>query len=110
MNLDLDPFSIAILLIVGGGFLYAFFYIWRVKRNGIEAEGYISRIVEHESIDSDGMTSVTYDVFVVYTTQEGRQVEGELSNPKNRLSVGDRIQLKYLPGKEKNPVLTKTLQ
>ena len=101
-----DIFSIVILAIVGGGFLYAFFWILRVKRNGIEAEGYISRIEEDDHIDGDGMSSVDYTYFVQYRTQEGRQVEAPLANPKSRLTVGTRVKIKYIPGRENFPVLT----
>lgn len=59
--MKIDLFSITVLAIVGGGFLYAFFWILKVKRNGIEAEAYVSRIEEHETIDSDGMPMRTED-------------------------------------------------
>ena len=81
-----------------------FFWILKVKRNGIEAEAYVSRIEEHETIDSDGMPMRTDDVYVVYRTQEGRQVEASLSNQGRRIDVGDRILIKYLPGREEYAV------
>ena len=36
--MQFDLFSTVIITILAGGFLYAFFWIWRVKKNGIEAD------------------------------------------------------------------------
>ena len=105
--MEFDLFSGAVIAIVAGGLLTGLFNIARVKRNGIEAEAYVTRLEEHESTDSDGDMSVYYDVYVLYTTKEGRRVEAALSNPKNRLTPGDRVTIKYLPGKEEQPVFIK---
>ena len=107
--MEFDWFSWSIIALIAGSFIYAMIYIARVKRYGTEAEAYVSRLEEHESIDADGACSTYYDVYVIYRTQEGRQVEGTLSNPKNRLKEGDRLLIRYLPGKENIPVLTRIL-
>ena len=102
--MEFDLFSGAVIAMIAGGLLVGLFNIARVKRNGIEAEAYVTRLEERESTDSDGGTSVYYDVYVLYTTKEGRRVEAALSNPKNSLRAGDRVTVKYLPEKEDMPV------
>lgn len=105
--MEIDLFSGTVIAIISGGLLWGLYNIYRVKRNGIEAEAYVTRLEEHESTDSDGDTSVYYDVYVLFTTREGRQVEAALINPKNRLNAGDRVTVRYLPGKEEQPVFMK---
>ena len=105
MNFDTltDYLGIAIAVFVAFAFLYAFYYQWKVKRDGLEATAVITWIEEKESSDEDGV-SYYYDYHVAYTTQEGKDVEGVLSHGKSHLKEGDIIRIKYLPGKESVPV------
>ncbi|MBQ9823033.1 MAG: hypothetical protein IJM63_00930 [Solobacterium sp.] len=105
MNFDTltDYLGIAIAVFVACAFLYAFYYQWKVKRDGLEATAVITWIEEKESSDEDGV-SYYYDYHVAYTTQEGKDVEGILSHGKSHLKEGDIIRIKYLPGKESVPV------
>ena len=96
----MDPIAIIIIVIVASAFLFAIVRMLRVKIKGVEAEGYISRIEETDSTDSDGDPTTTYDYYVVYKTEEGRQTEATVGNPIGRYQVGDRVRVKYMPGEE----------
>ena len=72
----------------------------KIRNNGIEAEGYISRIEEEESIDSDGFSQMTYTYYVTYRTMEGRTVEAQLGIIIQRhYSEGEKINIMYTPEK-----------
>ena len=107
--MQFDLFSTVIITILAGGFLYAFFWIWRVKKNGIEADAVVTERVEHESTDADGITSISYTFRVRYQTQEGWPVEATLANPKSKLQVGNRVKIRYLPNRTDYPVLIQIL-
>ena len=100
-------------LIIGGIILVAIIVIIilsimqtnKVKKEGIEADAFVSRIDVEESTDSDGMTSTTGKYFVRYTGQDGKQIEARLANPRKGLVMGDRIKVKYLPEKPKYAVM-----
>ena len=59
----MDTFSLVIIVVVAGSFLYAGYNIWRTKKNGIETDAFVTRIEERESHDSDGVTY--YDDYYV---------------------------------------------
>ena len=86
-----------IIAFIAFGFARTFYRIFRVKRDGIEALGCVSRIEERDSTDPDGIPTTYYDYYVRYQTQDGWNLEAELSNPSNRLAFGDMIKIKYLP-------------
>ncbi len=103
--MNIDYFALVIIAIVASGAVYAFYSIRKVKRNGVEVDAVVTRIEEHEMVDADGV-SRDYDFYVRYRTLEGRQIEAALANPKNRLEIGSRVRIKYLPEQEDYPVLT----
>lgn len=98
-----------IIAVVAGGFLYSFYRNHTIKSQGIEADAFITRVEENESTDSDGFTSTTYDYYVRYTDQGGTMREALLTNTytHRNLVPGDRLKIKYLPGKEKIAVMVK---
>ena len=95
----MEPFSIIIIAVVAGSFLYAGYTIWQTKKKGIATDAFVSRIEERESSDEDGV-SFYEDYYVRYQDQEGRTNEAIISNPKRKgLVLGARIRIRYLPGK-----------
>lgn len=100
----------AIIAFVAYGFLRAVIRIITVKRRGVEAVGWISRMEEHITTDGDGVPMTSYGFYVQFETREGRRVEAELSNPSQRLAVGDMVRVKYLPEKPDAVVLVEILR
>jgi len=99
-----DIFSLVIIAVVAGSFLYAGYNIWRTKKNGIETDAFVTRIEERETHDSDGVTYYD-DYYVRYQDQEGRTTEATISNPKRKgLAPGARIRIRYLPEKPNSVV------
>lgn len=97
-------FAVFVAVIIGG-VVYSLIHMNKVKREGIEADAFVSRIDVDESTDSDGMTSTTEKYFVRYMGQDGKMVEARLANPKKGLLMGDRIKVKYLAEKPKYAVM-----
>lgn len=91
--------------VIIGGIVYSLIHMNKVKKEGIEADAFVSRIDVEESTDSDGMTSTTEKYYVRYTGQDGKLVEARLANPKKGLVMGDRIKVKYLAEKPKYAVM-----
>jgi len=107
-QMKIDVFSLVIIAIVGSGALYALYSIMKVKRNGIEVDACVTRIVEDVRTDADGIYT-DYTCYVRYRTLEGRTIEATLANPKSRLYVGSNVRIKYLPENEDYPVLVQVL-
>ena len=97
-------FAVFVAVIIGG-VVYSIIHMNKVKKEGIEADAFVSRIDVEESTDSDGMTSTTEKYYVRYTGQDGKQIEARLANPRKGLVMGDRIKVKYLPEKPKYTVM-----
>ena len=100
--------GIIILSLLGVGIIVAIYWFVMVKIKGVETDGVISRIEEYESSSSDAPAMVK-EYYVKFKIQDGKSVESKLSNPTrpsdllkfgSSLAVGDRIRIKYLPGKE----------
>lgn len=104
---NIIPFVIIALVL--GGFGYSFYRNHKIKSQGIEADAFITRVEENESTDSDGTSGTTYDYYVRYTDQGGVMREALLTNTytHRNLIPGDRLKIKYLPGKEKLAVMVK---
>ena len=100
-----DSEMIIAIVIIGIPFLIVLFRIFYTKMNGIEADAVVTRYDDDYTMDADGDLIPSTHVYVRYRTQEGRLVEGELANPKNSLGIGDFVTVRYLPGREENPVL-----
>ena len=63
-----------------------------IKKNGIEADAIVSRIV-----DDGTQMDIDISVYVRYSTSEGEEVEAVLSNPRTDLKEGQRVRIKYHP-------------
>ncbi len=101
----LDNETIITIILIGIPFMIVLARIFIVKRDGIEVEAVVTYLDEYDSTDADGDLITHESVYVRYRTQEGRLVETSLVNPKWNMRVGDWVTIKYLPGKEDNPVL-----
>ena len=101
------PFMI--IAVVVGGFVYSFYRNHVIKSQGMEADAFITRVEENETTDADGTSGTTYDYYVRYTDQSGVMREALLTNTytHRNLVPGDRLKIKYLPGKEKLAVMVK---
>lgn len=101
-NYDFSWIIIAFVLL---SFLWTYFKIFRVRMTGIEADAVVTRMEEHETVDSDGLPNEYYDVYVRFQAQDGRTVNACLANSDCFLNVGDWVKIRYIPGKEDYPVL-----
>ena len=78
-------------------------YWWRMiktKRYGMETEASVSR-VENRIVAGYGggiygRSFPVFDCYVSFRTEDGRQVEFRLLNPKKYLEPGSPIRIKYL--------------
>ena len=62
------------------------------QKNGIETDAVVSRIV-----DDGTQTDIDINVYVRYSTQDGKEIEAILSNPRPGLEEGQRVRIKYHP-------------
>ena len=99
----MNPLAIAAILFVAAAAVYIFYKIRYTKKNGIETEAVITRIV-----DEGVGTETSYSYFVRYTLN-GQTVEARLSNPGfgKGLEIGTQIHVKYLPENPKIVVWVK---
>lgn len=104
---------IVILAAFAAGGIWAYAVTSKVKKAGIDTDAVVSRVELREWESGTGDTaqsSVTEDYYITYTNLDGQTVEALLSNPgSHRFKAGDRISIKYLPGREDYPVLVKIL-
>lgn len=100
-----DPVFLIMFVIVAGGFLAALTRILRIRLTGIKAVATVVGLAEHDDFDGDGMKR-TIEVFVSYQTEDGRFIEGTLSNPSWQLSIGNQIRIRYDRDDPEHPVYT----
>ena len=104
MNEYLVIAIIALVVIVAA---FNIIKVLTIRKKGVETEGVISRITEQSTVGGDGSIDVTYTYYVIYTTQDGQEVEADLNHAPGRTRVGDAVRIKYLPEKPKHAVLVK---
>ena len=109
MDMSAKIFITVFAVIFTAFLVYAFRYIRKVKKNGLDAEAVVTRYETEETTDSDGFSETRTTYFVEYRTAEGETVEGTLANPKRGLAVGRRMKIKYLPEQKKHPVFIEYL-
>ena len=109
MQLDLFSVIVIVAVILVGG--YAAYVQIRTKRNGIETDAVVTDI--RESWERTGDTdSLCYTYTVEYRNYEGRTVTaalGGMSDARKDLDVGDRIRIRYLKNKQDYPIMVKKL-
>ena len=69
----------------------------QIEENGIETEAVVSRIT-----DSGEPDEISINYYVTYTTQDGEEIEGILSNPRSDLEIGQKVKIKYHPKYKEN--------
>ena len=69
----------------------------QIEENGIETTGVVSRIVDTGNADE-----IDLNYYVTYSTQDGEEVEGILSNPRSDLEMGQKVKIKYHPKYKEN--------
>ena len=95
----MNPLAVIIVILVACVIAFVAYRIWKIKKNGIEADAVVIRVQEHTSYDSDG-ASTSYDYYVLYTTAERVQKEALITNQGwHSFQVGQHIRVKYLPEK-----------
>ena len=105
----MSPIAYVLIAVVLGGLVYSFIRNNKIKTQGIEVDGFITRVEETDSTDSDGDITTSYHYYVRYTDQGGVKREAVLTNTytKRDLVPGDPVRIKYLPGKENAAVMVK---
>lgn len=87
--------------------LFAFFvirtYVWQysAKRNGLDAEAYVSwieKVVRH-GVGDGAEYPMTY-YYVRFRRYDGLETEARLMNPSQKLKIGSRVRIRYVPGRE----------
>jgi hypothetical protein len=68
-----------------------------INENGIETDAVVSRIT-----DGGTLEDVDFDVYVKYHTEDGTEIEGILSNPRDDLKEGQQVRIKYHPKYKNN--------
>ena len=81
----------------------------RLDKKGIEAAAEVSRIRTEEITDYDGSVFVLRTYYVSYPNSRGETVVAPIPNPKPNLEVGSRVKIKYLPNRQKRPILIAVL-
>lgn len=114
-------FCIIVITVIALLLVYALFYVRNVKKNGLEAVAEVSRVEVSEHFDSDTGTSTSLSYYVTYQDSDGNTVEAGLVNPlaaemanrkrnhKKEIEVGQKMKVKYLPGKVNAPVFVEYL-
>jgi len=105
----MSPIGYVVIAVVLGGLAYNFLRNHTIRSQGIEADGFITRVEERDSADSDGDITTSYDYYVRYTDQGRIAREALLTNTYTRKNLvpGDPVKIKYLPGKENAAVMVK---
>ncbi|MFI1742967.1 hypothetical protein [Thalassobellus sediminis] len=89
-----------VFLIVGGGFLYAGFYIRnsnrRIQTNGIKTKAKIIDFVEEESEDADGYSTTYHFPIVRFTDKNGIETTQKLNSSANPKKINQPIEIIYL--------------
>ena len=69
----------------------------QIEEHGIETDGVISRIEDVGASDE-----ITLHYYARYRTEDGKEVEGVLSNPRSDLEVGQQVRIKFHPKHKTN--------
>ncbi len=83
---------IVLLAVIAAGMLISRKIKKDIEENGIEADAVVSRIVDEGSVGD-----IDINVYVRYRIEDGREVEGILSNPRADLEEGQQVRIKYHP-------------
>ena len=89
-------------------FLFGVFFSKRlnkqIREEGIETEAVISRVQ-----DSGGPDEIEIHTYARYTTGDGEEIEGILTNAPNNLVPGQHVRVRYHPKYKTNARLIEIL-
>ena len=100
--------ALFLVLIFAGFVLRTYWWQFDTKRNGMEAEAFVSWI-EKEVGYSRGQQYTWYRYYVRFVNEDGLETELKLLNPKKRLVTGSKVRIRYTPKRNKYAVLTEIL-
>jgi len=104
---------IVLLAMFAIGGIWAFVMTKKVKKEGIETEGFISRVELRErsgGTDAWDHGSVSEEYYVTFTNRDGQPVESMLTNTGDHtFKTGDRVMIRYLPERQDYSVLVEVL-
>ena len=110
----MDKIGIIIAIIFFGSVSYIllrrFLLSNKIKKEGKEAEGVITKVSEIEGTDIDGISDGTYNYanYVSYKDADGNtQNDALIINYSNRLVKGDKVMIKYHPSTPKRVLIIK---
>ncbi|WMI64796.1 DUF3592 domain-containing protein [Aestuariibaculum sp. YM273] len=89
-----------VFLIVGGGFLYAGFYVRnsnrRIQTSGIKTRAKIIDFIEERSKDADGDSQIYHFPVVRFTDKNGIETTQKLDSSANPKRINQPIDIIYL--------------
>lgn len=89
-----------VFLIVGGGFLYAGFYVRnsnrRIQTSGIKTKAKIIDFIEERSKDADGDSHIYHFPVVRFTDKNGIETTQKLDSSANPKRINEPIDIIYL--------------
>ncbi|WP_349352926.1 DUF3592 domain-containing protein [Flagellimonas sp. MMG031] len=89
-----------VFLTVGGGFLYAGFYLRnsnrRIQTSGIKTKAKIIDFVEERNKDADGFSKVYHFPIVRFTDKNGIETTQKLDSSTNPKRINQPIEIIYL--------------
>ncbi|MCP4115726.1 MAG: DUF3592 domain-containing protein [Desulfobacteraceae bacterium] len=89
-----------VFLIIGGGFLYAGFYVWnsnrRIQRSGIKTKGKIIDFIEERNKDADGNSHIYHFPVVRFREKNGIETTQKLDSSANPKRINEPIDIIYL--------------
>jgi len=89
-----------VFLIVGGGFLYAGFYVQnsnsRIQTSGIKTKAKIIDFIEERSKDADGNSHIHHFPIVRFTDKNGIETTQKLDSSANPKRINEPIDIIYL--------------
>ena len=89
-----------VFLIIGGGFLYAGFYVWnsnrRIQRSGIKTKGKIIDFIEERNKDADGNSHIYHFPVVRFRDKNGIETTQKLDSSANPKRINEPIDIIYL--------------
>ena len=100
--------AIFLVLLFAWYVLRTYWWEYRAKQQGIEADAVVSWI-EKSARGWRGETFVYCYYYVRYRREDGLETEARLWNPKKVLGTGSRVRIRYLPWKDNYAVMTEII-
>ncbi len=79
---------------------------YKIRSSGQEVEAVVSRLEKNVYTDREALLHPITYFYVIFMKENGMENEARLLNPDPDLLVGNKVTVRYLPGKEQVAVLT----